>query len=217
MSSPDDDQKLNQPNSDALMREATGTNSAFGTGFSGSSGTGHSGGGPASGTSETGTPGGINEDFIESQSFVDELNVQDLNYPLRDSRGRQFSAAGRSAPVAEFTDEFLVLHPPQMPYQDADYGPSEEIVLMMDDTGVLVDETGERKRISGAKFEGRALFYFWEQRPGTLKHYAVFFDDEQKHHYLTVEGERVTTDIIYKLRNMTHDGELTRFKELQPD
>ncbi len=62
-----------------------------------------------------------------------------------------------------------------MPFQDADDGPAEEIVLMMDETGVLVDEFHERKRISGAKYNGRALFYFWEQKPGTLKHYAVFF------------------------------------------
>lgn len=152
--------------------------------------------------------------FIESQSFIDELGVRDLKRPLRDSRGRQFSAAGRSTPVAEFTDDFLVLHPPQMPFQDADEGPAEEIVLMMDETGVLVNELNERKRISGAKYNGHALFYFWEQKPGTLKHYAVFFDENQQHHYLTVEGERVTTDVVYKLRNMTHDGELTRFKEL---
>ncbi len=152
--------------------------------------------------------------FTEEQTLVDELGVRDLKRPLRDSRGRQFSAAGRNSPVAEFTDEFLVLHPPQMPFQDADDGPAEEIVLMMDETGVLVDEFHERKRISGAKYNGRALFYFWEQKPGTLKHYAVFFDDDQQHHYLTVEGERVTTDVVYKLRNMTHDGELTRFKEL---
>ncbi|MDZ4835499.1 MAG: hypothetical protein SGJ27_17125 [Candidatus Melainabacteria bacterium] len=170
-----------------------------------------------SGAPASDTAGGVTEEFTESLSFVDELDVRDLKRPLRDSRGRQFSAAGRSTPVAEFTEDFLVLHPPQMPFQDADDGPSEEIVLMMDATGVLVDELGDRKKISGAKYNGQALFFFWEQKPGTLKHYAVFFDAEQKHHYLTVEGERVTTDVIFKLRNMTHDGELTRFKELLAD
>lgn len=157
------------------------------------------------------------DQFTETESFVDELKVTDLKQPLRDSRGRVFSAAGRNAPVAEFTDDFLVLHPPQKPFQDADEGPAEEIMLMMDEFGVLVDNWGERRNIPGAKFNGRALFYFWEQKPGTLKHYAVFFDDEQGHHFLTVEGERITVDIVYKLRNMTHDGELTRFKELIAD
>ncbi|MBX9667980.1 MAG: hypothetical protein K2X93_10195 [Candidatus Obscuribacterales bacterium] len=157
------------------------------------------------------------EHFTESISFADELGVKDLRQPLRDSRGKVFSAAGRNAPVAEFTSEFLVLHPPDKPFQDADEGPAEEIVVMMDETGVLVDSFGVRKNIPGAKFEGRQLFCFWEQKPGTYKHYAVFFDEEGNHHYLTVEGERITVDIVYKLRNMTHDGELTRFKELTPE
>jgi hypothetical protein len=163
----------------------------------------------------SGFPSG--EQFTETLSFVDELDVRDLKKTLRDSRGKTFSSAGRNAPVAEFTDEFLVLHPPQLPFQDADEGPAEEIVLMMDDTGIIVDVWGERKKVPGAKFNGRALFYYWEQKPGTLKHYAVFFDDENNHHFLTVDGERITVDVVYKLRNMTHDGELTRFRELTAD
>ncbi len=170
----------------------------------------------SSGSASYGTTGD-EEHFTESISFADELGVKDLRQPLRDSRGKIFSAAGRNAPVAEFTSEFLVLHPPDKPFQDADEGPAEEIVVMMDETGVLVDSFGVRKNIPGAKFEGRQLFCFWEQKPGTYKHYAVFFDEEGNHHYLTVEGERITVDIVYKLRNMTHDGELTRFKELTPE
>lgn len=154
------------------------------------------------------------EHFTESVSLVDELGIHDLKDPLVDGRGRKFSAAGRSSPVAEFTNEFVVLHPPQKPFQEGDAGPAEEIMLEMDKTGVLLDEFGARKYIPGAKFNGHQLFYYWEQKPGTLKHYAVWFDDGGQHHYITVEGERLTTDVIYKLRNMTHDGELTRFKEL---
>src|SRR5579885_1694744 len=146
--------------------------------------------------------------FTESVSFVDELGIKDLRRPLVDGRGRKFSAAGRNSPVAEFTDEFVVLHPPQKPFQEGDQGPAEEIMLEMDESGVLLNEFGGRKNIPGAKFNGQPLFYFWEQRPGTLKHYAVWFDEQGHHHYLTVEGERLTTDVIYKLRNMTHDGEL---------
>lgn len=170
---------------------------------------------PPPSMSESGFPSG--EEFTESLSFVDELDVRDLKKTLRDSRGKTFSSAGRNAPVAEFTDEFLVLHPPQLPFQDADEGPAEEIVLMMDDSGVIIDVWGERKKVPGAKFNGRSVFYFWEQKPGTLKHYAIFFDDENNHHFLTVDGERITVDVIYKLRNMTHDGELTRFRELTSD
>lgn len=150
----------------------------------------------------------------DAVSLVDELGVTDLRDPVTGGRGRIFISAGRQSPVAEFTDEFVVLHPPQKPFQDADSGPAEEIVLQMDRSGVLVDEFGQRRKISGARFFGREIFFFWEQRPGTLKHYAVFFDDLGKHHYLTINGERVTTDVVYKLRNMTHDGELTKFAEL---
>lgn len=150
----------------------------------------------------------------DALSLVDELGVTDLRDPVLGGRGRIFISAGRQSPVAEFTDDFVVLHPPQKPFQDADSGPAEEIVLKMDRSGVLVDELGQRRKISGARFFGREIFYFWEQRPGTLKHYAVFFDDLGNHHYLTINGERVTTDVVYKLRNMTHDGELTKFAEL---
>lgn len=149
-------------------------------------------------------------------SFVDELGVEDIEEPVAGSRGKLFSVAGRNSPVAEFTDEFLVLHPPQLPYVD-DQPDSEVIVINMDDTGVLVNELGQRKKIPGARFEGRELFYYWEQKPGTMKHYAVFFDDEGKHHFLVIEGEKLTTNVIYQLRNMTHDGELAKFTEISVD
>lgn len=157
----------------------------------------------------------INAMASDALSLVDELGVTDLRDPVLGGRGRIFISAGRQSPVAEFTDEFVVLHPPQKPFQDADSGPAEEIVLQMDGSGVLVDEFGQRKKISGARFFGREIFWFWEQRPGTLKHYAIFFDDLGNHHYLKINGERVTTDVVYKLRNMTHDGELTKFAELE--
>lgn len=184
-----------EPNTNSANAESDAGNASSGSGSASSSSSQH---------------------FVDSQSFVDELDVRDLRQPLRDSRGKVFSAAGRNAPVAEFTDEFLVLHPPQLPFQDADEGPAEEIVLMMDASGVLVDPWGERKNIPGAKFNGMSLFYYWEQKPGTLKHYAVLFDENNSPFFLAVDGERVTVDVIYKLRNMTHDGELTRFKELTP-
>lgn len=173
-----------------------------------------------SGYSAPNTAGGAgysqhsSEQFTDEVPLVDELGVQDLKKTLRDGRGRKFSSAGRNSPVGEFTDEFLVLHPPQKPFQDADEGPAEEIMLEMDASGVLVDEFGKRKSIPGAKFNGNQLFQYWQQKPGTLKHYVVWFDPDGHHHFLTVEGERITADVVYKLRNMTHDGELTRFKEL---
>ena len=129
------------------------------------------------------------------KSFVDELGVIDLRDPVLGSRGKLFSVAGRNSPVAEFTEEFLVLHPPQKPFDEAESAPSEEISLMMDDEGVLVNEVGERRKIKGARFNGHEIFYYWEQQPGTLKHYAVWFD-QGKPRFLLIKGRRATTDII---------------------
>ncbi len=156
-------------------------------------------------------------DVTDDQTLAEELGIIGLANPVLGARGRLFSVAGKNAPVAEFTEDFLVLHPPQHPFEEVDYAPAEEIVIMMDDTGVLVNEIGERKKVSGARYNGHAVFYFWQQAPGTLKHYAVWFDDQGMHHYLTINGQRITTDIVYKLRNMTHNGELSRFLELSTD
>lgn len=147
------------------------------------------------------------------KSLVDELGVEDIDEPVFGARGRLFAAAGRNSPIAEFTDDFLILHPPQQPFEDEN-AESEVIVIKMDDKGVLINEIGERKKIPGARFHGKELYYFWEQKPGTMKHFAVFFDEEGNHHYLVSEGERLTTNVIYQLRNMTHDGELTKFPEI---
>ncbi|HMO22000.1 MAG TPA: hypothetical protein PKC98_13670, partial [Candidatus Melainabacteria bacterium] len=57
-------------------------------------------------------------DSGEDISLVDELGIVDLDIPVYGGRGRVFSAAGRNAPVAEFTEDFLVLHPPQRPFED---------------------------------------------------------------------------------------------------
>lgn len=150
-------------------------------------------------------------------SLADELGIEDLSEPIFGGRGRFFSAAGKESPVAEFTEDFLVLHPPQKPFDETYQGPSEDIVIRMDEEGVLINEIGERKKVGGARFNGRDLYYFFEQKPGTLKHLVVFFDDEGKHHFLKIDGERLVTSAVYQLRNMTHDGELTKFPEIESD
>ena len=152
-------------------------------------------------------------DSGEDISLVDELGIVDLDIPVYGGRGRVFSAAGRNAPVAEFTEDFLVLHPPQRPFED-EKAESEVIVIRMDDDGILINELGQRKKVPGAKFQGREIFYYWEQRPGTMKHYGVFFDEDHAHHFLILEDNRLTVDVIFQLRNMTHDGELAKFTEI---
>jgi len=164
----------------------------------------------STGTSAAGAPG-------SAASFAEELGIEDLSEPIFGARGRFFSAAGKDSPIAEFTSDFLVLHPPQKPFDETYEGPSEDIVIRMDDTGVLLNEIGERKKVVGARYRGRDLYYFWQQKPGTLKHFVVWFDDEGHHHFLSIGGERVVTSAAYQLRNMTHDGELTKFSELESE
>lgn len=149
-----------------------------------------------------------------AQSFAEELGVTDLGDPILASHGRIFSVAGPDHPVAEFTDEFLVMHPSDKPYQEEDKSPSEDIVFKMDSRGVILNEIGEPKKIPGAKFNGNELFVYWKLRPGSLFHYVVFFDQNNKPNFLIIKGHKLTTELVYKLRNMTHNGELTHYPDI---
>ena len=163
-------------------------------------------------TSPTVQEQGAQPPAAHDPSLAEELGVSNLEAPILGARGRLFSTAGPNSPIAEFTDDFLVLHPPQKPL--ASEGPSETIMLYMDDRGVLLNEIGEPRKVPTARYHGRELFYFWEQKPGTLRHYVVWFDDAGAHHYLIADGEKMTTEIAYRLRNMTHDGEISIFPEV---
>lgn len=160
-------------------------------------------------TSKSKTPSSPKE-----RSFAEELGVVDLGDPILASHGRIFSVAGPDHPVAEFTDEFLVMHPSDRPYQAEDKSPSEDIVFRMDARGVILNEIGEPKKIPGAKFNNHEIFVYYKLRPGSLFHYVVFFDDDKRPNFLTVRGHRLTTELVYKLRNMTHNGDLTFYPEM---
>src|SRR5262249_41811148 len=131
------------------------------------------------------------------------------------NRGRLFSAAGRNAPVAEFTDDFLVLHPPQKPFEEI--GETEDIIIHVDDRGVLLNEIGQARKIAGAKFGGAELWWLGRRATATIKHYVGWFDKKGKAHRLYVEGEALTTETVYRMRNKTHDGELSIFPDLTTD
>lgn len=49
-------------------------------------------------------------------SLVDELGIHDIYEPMAGLDGKIFCTAGRDAPVAEFNEEYLILHPPQLPF-----------------------------------------------------------------------------------------------------
>jgi hypothetical protein len=147
------------------------------------------------------------------KSLVDELGIKDLSEPVVGGRGRLFSAAGRNSPVVEFTNQFVVMHPPQKPYEDT--GPSEVITRHSNAQGILLDELGIAKKIPGAKFQGHQLYWLGEQKPGTLRHFTGWIDDKGTIHKLYVHGDLITTDIAFRLRNKTHDGELSIFPDLK--
>lgn len=147
--------------------------------------------------------------------LIDELGVQDLRELIFGKRGRLFSAAGRESPVAEFTSDFLVLHPPQKPFEEI--GSSEDIIIHVDDKGILLNEIGQARKIAGAKFGGAELWWLGERAPNSIKHYAGWFDDKGKVHKLYINGEPITTEVVYRMRNRTHDGELSIFPDVTTD
>jgi hypothetical protein len=147
--------------------------------------------------------------------LVDELGVEDLQEIIFGGRGRIFSAAGRDSPVAEITSDFVVMHPPQRSLDDA--LETEEIVYHADAKGILLNEFGDQRKIIGARFRGAAIFTVAEMKPGTLKHFAAWFDDDGRAHKLYVQGEALTVDMIFRIRNRTHDGEISIFPEIGTD
>lgn len=147
------------------------------------------------------------------ESLVDELKVKGLRQGIIAKHGRFLSAAGRQSPVAEFGESFLVMHPPQKPFFEE--GPTEEIVIHTDNRGILLDEQGKLKKIAGAKYKGQEVYWLGEQKPGTLKYLACYVDDEEVPHKLFHKGEPATTEIIFRLRNKSIDGELSTYEELQ--
>ena len=146
------------------------------------------------------------------QPLVDELGVKDLKELIFAKKGRLFSTAGRDSPVAELTEDGLVLHPPQKPLEEE--GPVEKIELKIDERGVWLDELGKAKKVAGAKYRGHELFWMGECEPGTNRHLVAWFDEEGKAHRLLLEGKPLTTGLAFKLRNRTHDGELSIFDDV---
>ncbi len=152
----------------------------------------------------------------EPESLVDELGIYDIYEPMADLNGKIFCTAGRDTPVAEFSDEYLIMHPPQLPFYET--GPEEEIVLLVDDRGIVLNELGEAKKIPTAKYRGYPIYYFGEQKEGTLKHYAAVMTENENLFFIFDDtGERLTTDAIYKLRNKSVNGEISKFPGLHCD
>jgi len=146
--------------------------------------------------------------------LVDELDVQGVKQGKYFVDGRLLSAATRQMPVVEFLDEALVMHPPEKPFEDS---PAETSSIASDERGVLLDDYGQSKKVAGACFKGQSIWWLAERRPGTMKHFAAWFDESGVAHKLFIQGQAITTDVVYKLRNRTHNGELSMFPDLSSD
>lgn len=151
----------------------------------------------------------------EPMTLAEELGLEDDTAPIFGGRGRLFSAAGKHSPVIEFKSEEVIIHPPQLPFSED--GPTEEIRTRVDNRGVLLDELGVAKHIAGARFKGKMLWVLGEQLPGTTKNLVAWFDDQGKTHKLYVNDEPLSVDVVFRLRNKTHDGELSFFADVTTD
>jgi len=146
--------------------------------------------------------------------LVDELGAVDLKELVFGAKGRLFFAAGRLSPVAEFTDDFVVLHAPGRPLADPEKDPHEDIVEHADKQGILLDDLGERKKIVGCTLEGHQVYWLGERKPGTLKHYAGWMDHRGRLRKVLYQNQPLTTEAVYRLRNRTHDGEIGVFPDI---
>lgn len=143
------------------------------------------------------------------ESLADQLEVDGVWQRNAVYKGRFFDAAGRESPVAEFNKDMLILHPPGKPLFDE--GPTEEITMHVNEQGILLDDSGAPKKIPTAKYYGKPLFYLGEHKPGTLKNLVAWFDDEGQLNKLFLNGEAVTAEQALRMRNRTHDGEISSF------
>lgn len=156
------------------------------------------------------------DDYDDGEmTFADELGIEDVGDILFTDRGKIFSAAGRESPIAEFGEDGMLLRPPQKPYQED--APSEEIIYHSDEFGILLNELGERRKIVGARYRGNPVYVISETKPGTVKHYAAWFDKQMQPHKFFVQGDALTSDMVFRIRNRTHDGEISIFPEIQTE
>lgn len=155
------------------------------------------------------------QDADEIPSIIDELGVEDLHKTYVLMNGREFAAAGREIPVAEFDDFGLVMHHPDQPLSDETV--PEIISSRCNEHGIVIDELGEKRKIMGARYHGREIYWHKDIVPNSTRHFIAWYDDEWKAHALYLEDVRLNVDIVLKLRGRTLNGELSIFPEIRTE
>lgn len=149
-------------------------------------------------------------------NLADELGIEDIYDPMVGMDGKVFCTAGRDAPIAEFTDDFLILHPPQKPLDESNR--AEDFTLRVDDRNILLDEFGSPKKIPAATYKGCPIYYSGERVPGSMTSYAVAIAHDGSLHALYFDhGRRLTAKDVYDFRNKSEAGELSNFQEIVCD
>lgn len=155
------------------------------------------------------------KDDDQEISIIDKLGVEDLQKTYVLMNGREFAAAGREIPVAEFDDFGLVMHNPELPLSNVSV--PEIIASRHDEHGIVLDELGEKRKIIGARYHGREIYWHKDIVPETTRHFIAWYDDDWKAYALYLEDVRLNVDIILKLRARTLNGELGMFAELRTE
>jgi hypothetical protein len=149
-----------------------------------------------------------NTNPTDQSPIVDQLGIIDLNDIIIPTETAVFAAAGRDAPVAEFAEDFLVMHPPHLPLVED--RACEVITEQVDERGILLDELGVPRKIGATKYRGLPLYVSGEQEEDSTRHIAVVLDEHNGTHFVYDEdGKRLNSDEIYKLRTKSVDGELS--------
>ncbi len=150
-----------------------------------------------------------------TNSLVKDLGVADLSRTYVRMDGREFAAAGTKYPVVEIDYFGMVMHHPDKPLCASD---KEELISVEhDEHGIVLNELGERRKVAGARFRGRELFWHRDTIPESTRHYVAWFDEEWKPHSIFLVGNRLTVDMVLKMRSRTVNGELSVFPEVSTD
>jgi hypothetical protein len=156
-----------------------------------------------------------NQPHKDEPALADELGIGDLSDSVFCARGRIFSAAGRETPVAEITDTHLLLYPPGKPFDEHAF--AEEISIRVSEDGILLDEFGHLRRIVGAHYRGQELYCMGEKGRLSGKYQISWFDQNEVAHILYYQDRELTIAQAFRLRNATHDGEISAVTELSSD
>lgn len=144
-----------------------------------------------------------------------ELEVNDLGRVMFFKDNKIFSAVGPQLPIVQLDkDGAFVSHAPDQPYRE---GVDEELTVVKDSYGRLMDPLGEVRKLTGMKYNGRQLYYIADRHPENGQHLAAWFDDEWKAHRLYLGESLLSAYMVLKVRYRMIDGELSAFPEISSD